>query len=71
MKRWPVAVFVALALLLPIAAAGAPDFTALGIQRYDAPKAAPAFTLPDLGGRQVQLADFKGKVVLLFYWATW
>ena len=71
MKRRPAAVFVALALLLPIAAAGAPDFTALGIQRYDAPKAAPAFTLPDLDGRKVQLADYKGKVVLLFYWATW
>ena len=35
-KRRPAAVFVALALLLPIAAAGAPDFAALGIQRYDA-----------------------------------
>ena len=71
MKRRPAAVFVALALLLPMVAAGAPDFTALGIQRYDAPKAAPAFTLPDLDGRKVQLADYKGKVVLLFYWATW
>ncbi len=70
-KRRPAAVFVALALLLPMAAAAAPDFTALGIQRYDAPKAAPAFTLPDLDGRKVQLADYKGKVVLLFYWATW
>ena len=52
-------------------AAGAPDFAALSIQRYDHPKAAPAFTLPDLEGRKVQLADYKGKVVLLFYWATW
>ena len=72
MKHRPAAVFVALTLLLPmVVAAGAPDFTALGIQRYDAPKAAPAFTLPDLDGRKVQLADYKGKVVLLFYWATW
>jgi peroxiredoxin len=71
MKRRPAAVFVVLALLLPMVAAGAPDFAALGIQRYDAPKAAPAFTLPDLDGRKVQLADLKGKVVLLFYWATW
>jgi cytochrome oxidase Cu insertion factor (SCO1/SenC/PrrC family) len=69
-KRWPAAVF-AVALLLPVMAAGAPDFAALSIQRYDAPKAAPAFTLPDLEGRKVQLADYKGKVVLLFYWATW
>ena len=71
MKGWPAAVFVALALLRPVLAAGAPDFAALSIQRYDAPKAAPAFTLPDLDGKKVQLADYKGKVVLLFYWATW
>ena len=71
MRRWPAAAFLALALLLPIRAAGAPDFAALGIQRYDAPKAAPAFTLPDLSGQPVKLADHKGKVVLLFYWATW
>jgi len=70
-KRWPAVAFVALALLLPLVASGAPDFAALNIQRYDAPKAAPAFTLPDLDGKQVQLADYKGKVVLLFYWATW
>ena len=71
MKRWPAAAFVALALLLPVVAAGAPDFGALSLQRYDAPKAAPAFTLPDLNGQSIKLADLKGKVVLLFYWATW
>jgi cytochrome oxidase Cu insertion factor (SCO1/SenC/PrrC family) len=60
-----------LALLLPIAAAAAPDFGALDIQRYNPPKPAPAFALPDLDGRQVRLADLRGKVVLLFYWATW
>ena len=71
MKRWLAAAFVALALLLPLGAVGAPDFASLNIQRYEAPKAAPAFTLPDLDGKKVQLADYKGKVVLLFYWATW
>ena len=32
---------------------------------------APAFALSDLDGRQVSLNDFKGKVVLLDFWATW
>lgn len=33
--------------------------------------AAPAFTLPGLDGRNVNLADYKGKVVFLNIWATW
>jgi cytochrome oxidase Cu insertion factor (SCO1/SenC/PrrC family) len=55
----------------PVAAAAAPDFAAMKIERYDPPKVAPAFTLPGLDGTPVHLADLKGKVVLLFYWATW
>ncbi|MEN3334667.1 MAG: hypothetical protein V7641_4032, partial [Blastocatellia bacterium] len=31
----------------------------------------PAFALKDLNGRTVRLSDFKGKVVLLNFWATW
>ena len=34
-------------------------------------KAAPAFSLKDADGRSVTLADYKGKVVLLNFWATW
>jgi thiol-disulfide isomerase/thioredoxin len=29
------------------------------------------FTLPDLEGRSVSLSDFRGKWVIVNYWATW
>ena len=32
---------------------------------------APAFKLPDLEGKQVSLAEFRGKIVLVDFWATW
>src|SRR5499427_10562715 len=35
------------------------------------PDAAPGFRLNDLDGKPVSLADAKGKVVLLNFWATW
>jgi peroxiredoxin len=34
-------------------------------------KAAPAFSLTDERGTPVSLADYRGKVVLLNFWATW
>lgn len=32
---------------------------------------APAFALKDLRGRTVRLSDYKGKVLLINFWATW
>lgn len=32
---------------------------------------APDFTMPDLGGKPRKLSDFRGKIVLLDFWATW
>jgi cytochrome c biogenesis protein CcmG/thiol:disulfide interchange protein DsbE len=34
-------------------------------------KKAPDFALKDVNGKEVHLSDFKGKVVLLDFWATW
>jgi len=33
--------------------------------------AAPGFSLPDPTGKKVGLADFRGKLILLNFWATW
>lgn len=33
--------------------------------------AAPDFTLKDLGQNDVNLSDYRGKTVLLFFWTTW
>ena len=38
-------------------------------QEENAP--APDFALTDLAGRSLRLADFKGKLLLLNFWATW
>lgn len=34
-------------------------------------ESAPLFTLKDLDGKEVSLSSFKGKPVLLNFWATW
>ena len=33
--------------------------------------AGPSFTLPALDGKPVDLASFRGKVVMVHFWATW
>ena len=47
---------------------------AADVPQYVSPlqsKPAPDFTLEDLGGRKVSLASYKGKAVLINFWATW
>src|SRR5579871_1893468 len=41
------------------------------IRLFKEPIAVPAFSVTTLDGRQISLADLKGKVVLVNFWATW
>jgi peroxiredoxin len=34
-------------------------------------KPAPDFSLPDVNGKEVKLSSFKGKYVLVDFWASW
>ena len=46
------------------------DAGAAELKRWDA-GALPGFELEDLQGRTHRLADYRGKVVLVNFWATW
>ena len=39
--------------------------------RIPAPEVVPAFSLKDLAGKRVSLADLKGKIVVINYWGIW
>ena len=49
----------------------APSCQSFGIQRFQEKKEAPAFSLKGLDEKPIALSDFKGKPVLITFWATW
>ena len=60
---------VAIAWMLPLSAAAQQDVHAPLVAKGNR-KDAPTFHLDSANGRIVQISDFKGKVVLLNFWAT-
>jgi cytochrome c biogenesis protein CcmG, thiol:disulfide interchange protein DsbE len=63
-----------LGLLILIAIAAAYVYsrrTASPISSATQPRPAPDFTLKQLSGEPLTLSDYRGKVVLLDFWATW
>ena len=77
--RWVVAALVAVAIALPFIPAcsrnGEQAQTASGdaggLCEADAEPAALDLKLRDMHGAEVNLADFKGKPMLINFWATW
>jgi peroxiredoxin len=77
--RWVVAALSALALAVLTMTVPLPwPWTARSAARppaaacpADAKPAKLDFTMKDVDGRDVKLSDYKGKVILLDFWATW
>ncbi len=46
-------------------------FELLQVGRFDEPLEIPDFSLPLVGGGEAKLSDYKGRVVVLNFWATW
>jgi cytochrome c biogenesis protein CcmG/thiol:disulfide interchange protein DsbE len=57
--------------LLAVTACESTGSAVAAVKKEKDRKPAPDFTLKDSMGRPVKLSDFKGKVVLLNFWATW
>jgi thiol-disulfide isomerase/thioredoxin len=61
-----VGIILSLALMASLATAAAGE-----LLPYEEQSEPPALNLPDLGGRQHDLASYRGQVVLVNFWASW
>ena len=64
------------ALSSPVSAQGVTDevrslLGQLGMQVPSQAASPPSFSLPDLNGTPVRLADLKGRALMLYFWTTW
>ncbi len=66
-----VAVAIAAGSILLVSACSSSQSASVSARAEKDRKPAPNFTLKDANGQSVSLADYKGKVVLLNFWATW
>jgi peroxiredoxin len=64
-------VFAILLLLLPRAGLAQDPYRALDLIRPSRAQAAKDFSVPTPNGKTLRLADYRGKVVFLNFWATW
>jgi cytochrome oxidase Cu insertion factor (SCO1/SenC/PrrC family) len=75
MKRIPIllVIFVALAVLpkLKWSDAAVDPILAAGLQKFKESVSAPSFAIEDMEGNRLKLEDFRGKIVLIDFWATW
>jgi thiol-disulfide isomerase/thioredoxin len=65
------ALVAALLLAAPILPVGAASETTASGAVPSRRERSPQFSLEDVRGRTVRLSDFRGKVVLVEFWATW
>ena len=80
-RRLPVRILIGsllwtCALLSPVAAQGVPDdvrslLGQLSVQVPSQAASPSSFSLPDLNGTPIRLADLKGRALMLYFWATW
>src|SRR5690348_17303559 len=70
-RWWQVAVFLLVMALLAMVALQMRRSGPLAASQVGAGDGAPGFALQTFDGKTVNLADLRGKVVLVNFWASW
>ncbi len=74
MRRWIVFLWISAEVVILFFSFQAKDSFALsesfGVQKFPTKREAPPFSLKDLNGNEMVLADYKGKPLLIFFWGS-